>query len=86
MILIYVIVILNQFFYSQSDGGEIKACQEKLDKVLTFILNKYYDINFDGLFGVILAQGKIFFCIFGDLINLEILHFFFSTIDENYAI
>lgn len=38
---------------------EIKASQEMLNRVLTFIEKKYFEFNFDGLFGVILAQGII---------------------------
>lgn len=39
-------------------GHLIELCIKKLDKGLTFIDNDYKQINFDGLFGVILAEGK----------------------------
>lgn len=59
MILILVIILANQLFYLDAYGKEINLCLEKLNRVLSFIEKKHYEFNFDGLFGVVLAQGKL---------------------------
>lgn len=59
MILLVCIIITGcNFFYTEGHSKEIKASKEKLYEILTFIDEKYYEFNFDGLFGVILAEGK----------------------------
>lgn len=59
MFLIFIIITLKQFSYIHTYETEIKACQIKLDKVLTFIEDRYYEFNFDGLFGVVLAESVV---------------------------
>lgn len=59
MFLIYIIILTSHFLNSEEYVNEIKLCQEKLSKVLRFIDENYYEFNFDGLFGIILAQGKV---------------------------
>lgn len=59
--LFYVIVITYSFVYAEEckKGYPIQENQEKLDKVLTFVENRYYEFNFDGLLGIVLAQGRV---------------------------
>lgn len=58
--LFYVIVITCNFVYTEEckKRYQIQESQEKLSKVLTFVEKRYYQINFDGLLGIVLAQGK----------------------------
>lgn len=62
MFLLLIISIATQILCTVEYNHEITICQEKLHKVLTFITTRYFEFNFDGLFGVVLAQGMLYFC------------------------
>lgn len=60
MKLIYTLILTQCFLQKVECNREIKLSLEILDKIFTFIDNKYYEFNFDGLFGVTLAKGIIY--------------------------
>lgn len=59
--LLYIIVITYNFVYSEKcqKKYQIQESQEMFSNVLTFIEQKYYEFNYDGLLGIVIAEGKV---------------------------
>lgn len=56
---LYLIFLANNFGHAHECRfkDQINESQEKLEDLLTFIEKRYYQFNFDGLLGVVLAEG-----------------------------
>lgn len=55
---IIVFIVVTQLLSVESLENKVEDCLKKLTGLIEFVENKFYEFNFDGLFGIILAQGK----------------------------
>lgn len=58
VLVIVIYVSLINLSNTENADSVIEKLETKLEKVLQFVLDRYEEFNFDGLFGIVLAKGK----------------------------